>query len=99
MSNEIDLFISNGTCYSGVDQKADDDMIPCGNDANGHVACCQFTDNCLESSACYNRLFGVTYIAGCSDPSYEHQSCPNKFEDAGEWMLEFMTTALHPLHG
>lgn len=99
MSDEINLFISNGTCYTRIDLEADEAMIPCGNDANDHVACCQAGDKCLESSVCFNAAFGVTYMAGCSDPNYEHPSCPNKFEHIGEWMLPFMTSVLHPLHG
>lgn len=84
MSDDINIFISNGTCYSDAHLEADGAMIPCGNDANDHIACCQAGDNCLESSVCYNPEYGVTYVSGCSDPSYEHPSCPNKFNDNGE---------------
>lgn len=84
MSDDIDLFIANGTCYFADNRKADAAMMPCGNDANDHVACCQAGDYCLESSVCFNGDFGVTYIAGCSDPDYEHPSCPNKFDHFGE---------------
>lgn len=94
MSDDINLFISNGTCYLRIDLEADEAMIPCGNDANDHVACCQAGDNCLESSVCFNSDFGVTYLAGCTDPDYEHPSCPNKFEFIGEWMLTFMANAV-----
>ncbi|KAL1878191.1 hypothetical protein Daus18300_002108 [Diaporthe australafricana] len=87
MSDDIDIFVSNGTCYSSAHLKADSAMIPCGNDANDHAACCQAGDNCLESSVCYSPEYGVTYISGCSDPSYEHPSCPNKFNDrATPWL-------------
>lgn len=79
MPDEINLFVSNGTCYTGPYLEADEDMIPCGNDANDHAACCQAGDNCLESNVCFNGEFGVTYIAGCSDVTYEHPSCPHKF--------------------
>ncbi|KAI3393405.1 hypothetical protein diail_4300 [Diaporthe ilicicola] len=80
MSDDIDIFISNGTCYSAANLKADEAMIPCGNDANDHAACCQAGDNCLESNVCYDIAFGVTYISGCTDPSYKHPSCPDKFD-------------------
>lgn len=97
MSDDIDLFISNGTCYYGVDQVADESMIPCGNDANGHVACCQAGDNCLSHNVCFNSAFGVTYISGCSDNTYVHYSCHYKFDYIGEWMLMFMTSLQAPL--
>ncbi|EEY20115.1 conserved hypothetical protein [Verticillium alfalfae VaMs.102] len=73
-----DAFISNGTCYLAPGQEAIDSMIPCGNDAFGRVSCCQQGDMCLTSNACYNQQFGVTYLAGCSDPTYDHRSCPDK---------------------
>ncbi|KAK1772036.1 hypothetical protein QBC33DRAFT_173434 [Phialemonium atrogriseum] len=33
---------------------------------------------CLANKACYNGEFGVTYLAGCSDPDYNDSSCPDK---------------------
>ncbi|POS77787.1 hypothetical protein DHEL01_v203815 [Diaporthe helianthi] len=79
MPDGINLFVSNGTCYIGSKEQADKKMIPCGNAANEHAACCQAGDNCLESSVCYNGEYGVTYVAGCTDPAYEHPNCPPKF--------------------
>lgn len=96
MSNGINLYVSNGTCYSGPYREADKQMIPCGNDANDHVACCQAGDNCLKSSVCFNSAFGVTYISGCSDVTYEHPTCPYKFEDIGELTLIPMTSVILP---
>lgn len=32
-------------------------------------------------------LGGVTYLAGCSDPTYEDESCPDKRELSGEFIL------------
>ncbi|KAJ0120154.1 hypothetical protein J7T55_001009 [Diaporthe amygdali] len=81
MSDDIDIFVSNGTCYAGIKLLADPLMIPCGNVAVDHIACCQASDFCLESSVCFNAAFGVTYISGCTDPKYDHPSCPNKFSD------------------
>ena len=71
-------FISNGTCYVATGEKAASDFFPCGNDAFEHRTCCQAGDMCLSSRACYNSIFGVTYLAGCSDPDYKHASCPDK---------------------
>ncbi|SPO07075.1 uncharacterized protein DNG_09769 [Cephalotrichum gorgonifer] len=71
-------FVSNGICYLGPDSEADDLMFPCGNAALGHKACCQAGDMCLANRACFNGEFGVTYLSGCSDPSYGDESCPDK---------------------
>lgn len=84
MAEVPNIYVSNGTCYSGHNVEADPAMIPCGNDYFGHAACCQASDTCLESSACFNGQYYVTYVAACTDPDYEHESCPNKFKDAGE---------------
>lgn len=77
-------FISNGTCYYGPGEKAASVFFPCGNDALGHKTCCQAGDMCLSNRACYNGEFGVTYLAGCSDPDYEDDSCPDKQAFEGE---------------
>jgi hypothetical protein len=77
-SPDANAFISNGTCYIGAGKEADKRMLPCGNDALGHKACCQAGDMCLSSRACYNQEFGVTYLLGCSDPDYKDQNCPDK---------------------
>lgn len=79
--------ISNGTCYWAPDQKTDPIFIPCGNDAFGHKTCCQAGDKCVSSSACYNDLYGVTYLVGCSDPDYVDDSCPEKPGLAGKQRL------------
>ncbi|KAB5518885.1 hypothetical protein GE09DRAFT_506304 [Coniochaeta sp. 2T2.1] len=71
-------FISNGTCYFTTGLKADEDFIPCGNDAAGHKPCCQKGDKCVSSRACYNDKLGLTYLAGCSDPEYKDANCPEK---------------------
>lgn len=74
----LNAFVSNGTCYKGRGDSADDLMLPCGNAGLGHKTCCQAGDMCLSSHACFNGKFGVTYLAGCSDPDYEDGSCPDK---------------------
>ncbi|TPX11644.1 uncharacterized protein E0L32_007623 [Thyridium curvatum] len=71
-------FISNGTCYFGPNQKASSQFLPCGNDLFGRQTCCQAGDVCLSNHACYNGRFGVTYLAGCSDPEYRDGVCPDK---------------------
>ncbi|OQV05401.1 hypothetical protein CLAIMM_10152 [Cladophialophora immunda] len=70
--------ISNGTCYYDDGMQADSRYIPCGNAALGHKSCCESLDMCLSSHACYNGQFGVTYLAGCTDSSYDDPVCPRK---------------------
>ncbi|KAK1585004.1 uncharacterized protein LY79DRAFT_519498 [Colletotrichum navitas] len=70
-------FIANGTCFHGPGE-AVDEWLPCGNVVFGDKSCCQAGDMCLSSRACYNGRFGITYLAGCSDPEYRHPSCPDK---------------------
>ncbi|KAI6327156.1 hypothetical protein MCOR34_000586 [Pyricularia oryzae] len=77
MSNYNPL-ISNGTCYFSADKRSDQSFIPCGNDALGRVTCCGVGDNCLGNRACFNGAFGLTYLAGCTDPEYKDDSCPDK---------------------
>lgn len=81
VSGSPNIYIANGTCYYNNGYRADKSTIPCGNDYFGHVACCQASDTCLEKNACYNAQFGVTYIVGCTDPSYNATVCPNKYDD------------------
>lgn len=84
MAETPNIYVSNGTCYTGPDLEADAAMIPCGNAYYQPQACCQHNDNCLESSVCYNSNHGVTYVAGCTDKEYNASVCPDKFDDAGE---------------
>ncbi|OHW93451.1 hypothetical protein CSPAE12_07889 [Colletotrichum incanum] len=70
-------FITNGTCFHGPGEEVEE-WFPCGNAVLGDKTCCQGGDMCLSSNACYNGRFGITYLAGCSDPEYRHPSCPNK---------------------
>ncbi|EFQ32486.1 hypothetical protein CGRA01v4_05921 [Colletotrichum graminicola] len=73
----LNPFIANGTCFHGPDE-AVEEWLPCGNVVFGDKSCCQAGDMCLSSRACYNGRFGITYLAGCSDPEYRHPSCPDK---------------------
>lgn len=53
---DIDLNISNGTCYFAAGAQAADGFIPCGNAAlEGYAkSCCYVGDKCLSSQACFN---------------------------------------------
>jgi hypothetical protein len=73
-----DALLSNGTCYYAKGKESDDEMIPCGNAAYGHISCCQAGDFCMSSDACFNAEFGVTYLTGCTDKDYADNSCPDK---------------------
>jgi hypothetical protein len=76
--------ISRGHCYfDDSGEEAPSRYIPCGNSETGHLSCCESGDNCLSSRACYNGQFGVTYLAGCTDESYESDSCPFKGDYSG----------------
>jgi hypothetical protein len=70
--------ISNGTCYYKDSGRLPSRYIPCGNGALGHKTCCESLDMCLSSRACYNGQYGVTYLAGCTDPDYQDATCPDK---------------------
>ncbi|KAL7623188.1 hypothetical protein AAE478_006869 [Parahypoxylon ruwenzoriense] len=77
--------ISNGTCYSNINTKANGKYIPCGNVATGlDWACCAAGDLCMSSSACYHSKFDITYLAGCTDPQFKSPSCQNKGEFANQ---------------
>lgn len=68
-------FISNGTCYYEVGEESPSNMLPCGNAALGHKACCQAGDMCLDYGVCFNEKLEISYMAGCSDPKYEIDDC------------------------
>ncbi|KAH9897455.1 hypothetical protein F4778DRAFT_236088 [Xylariomycetidae sp. FL2044] len=86
MSNNDDdpnIQVSNGTCYSSAGEVLDASFIPCGNDAFGRQTCCGAGDNCLADNACFGfhgQGYGsyLTYMAGCTDPAYEADTCPQK---------------------
>ncbi|KAK6827702.1 hypothetical protein PG987_011043 [Apiospora arundinis] len=81
--SDLDLSISNGTCYFATNRKAADTFIPCGNAANAAYTCCLKGDVCLEGSVCFHpdgNSGGTTYIAGCTDPGFGSVAgaCPHK---------------------
>ncbi|KAK8065796.1 hypothetical protein PG997_012543 [Apiospora hydei] len=77
---EINVLISNGTCYKSASEKSYIDYIPCGNAASGqHYPCCSKGDMCMSSNACFNP--------GCTDENYKADACPNKgIYDNQEWV-------------
>jgi hypothetical protein len=76
--SDLDPDASNGACYWRSGNRSEDVFIPCGNSAFGHVNCCQVGDKCLEHGACFNSKYGTTYLAGCTDPLYLDEACPDK---------------------
>lgn len=80
MSNNSNLLLSEGTCYFGAGQPADSHFIPCGNaNLEGPQACCYEGDYCLSSNVCWDKTTVVTYIAGCTDPLFRSDKCPQRY--------------------
>lgn len=78
--SDNDLYISQGTCYFGPGQVSDRNFIPCGNaELSGPQSCCYVGDYCLAQTACWDNTTVVTYLAGCTDPTYSSSVCTNKF--------------------
>ncbi|KAK7940874.1 uncharacterized protein PG986_013261 [Apiospora aurea] len=77
--SDSDLYVSNGTCYFDRGQIANRHFIPCGNAVvNGPQACCYEGDFCLSSNTCWDNTTIVTYVAGCTDPSFSSSKCIQK---------------------
>ncbi|KAL5391628.1 hypothetical protein PMIN03_003213 [Paraphaeosphaeria minitans] len=81
--SDLDILVSNGTCYTKAGEKLDGSFIPCGNAAFGFQTCCGAGDNCMADNACFGvhgSGYGsqLTYQAGCTDPDYKDESCPDK---------------------
>ena len=64
-------------CYYAANTRAGSAIIPCGG-SSSISACCQIGDLCLSDSACWNPTHNVTYLYGCTDPTYTDASCPWK---------------------
>jgi hypothetical protein len=78
-SGEDDPYVAFGRCFfddSGEEMPSR--FIPCGNANFGVVTCCESGDMCLSSNACYNGQYGMTYVGGCTDETYQDDSCPDK---------------------
>ncbi|KAK4221014.1 hypothetical protein QBC38DRAFT_404047 [Podospora fimiseda] len=85
------ILVSNGTCYSAAGDELDKSFIPCGNSAFGPQTCCGAGDICLKNNACFGYHgsgYGsaLTYQAGCTDPEYKAQVCPDKHGIDGPWI-------------
>lgn len=91
---ETDPDIVNGDCYIAPNSEADAGFLPCGNALYGHRSCCAAGDVCLNSRACYNARFGLTYLSGCSDPDYSDPSCPDKVFDGKETHEDLQASSL-----
>jgi hypothetical protein len=77
--NNSALYLSEGTCYFGQGAKADPNFIPCGNaNLEGPQACCYKGDYCLSSNTCWDAETIVTYIAGCTDSTFQASTCPQR---------------------
>ncbi|KAK5047647.1 hypothetical protein LTR84_006312 [Exophiala bonariae] len=92
--SDYDPDISNGTCYYKDGGRLPSRYIPCGNKALGHKVCCESLDMCLSSRACYNGQYGVTYLAGCTDPDYQDESCPDKSPYQGTMSTTVILTSV-----
>lgn len=81
--SDLNILVSNGTCYTKAGEKLHESFIPCGNTAFGFQTCCGAGDNCMADNACFGihgSGYGsqLTYQAGCTDPDYKDKSCPDK---------------------
>lgn len=57
-------------CYHGPEALLDSRFVSCRNNENNFGSCCMLGDYCLQYGACFNLNSGMTYIAGCTDPTY-----------------------------
>ena len=71
------LSLGQTQCYYAADAMAGSAFVPCGG-IDSYSACCQLGDLCLSQNSCWNPSHNVTYLYGCSDPSYTDASCPWK---------------------
>ncbi|KAK5064292.1 hypothetical protein LTR84_000125 [Exophiala bonariae] len=69
--------IAQNDCYYAAGERAGSAIVPCGS-GDSISSCCQIGDLCLSDSACWNPTHNVTYLYGCSDPTYSDPSCPWK---------------------
>jgi hypothetical protein len=70
-------------CYYAAGKAALDQYIPCGG-GSGVSACCLAGDFCLQDGACYSPSTQMTYIAGCTDPTYSDSSCKGGSDTCGK---------------
>jgi hypothetical protein len=70
-------FAQTNQCFYAVDERAGSAIVPCAS-GSAFAACCQIGDICLSDSACWNPQYNVTYLYGCTDPTYSDYTCPYK---------------------
>lgn len=65
-------------CYfgPGAENRGTSDLVPC--ESSGQSACCLLGDTCLSGNTCYNFESGNLYQYGCTDITYQDESCPYK---------------------
>lgn len=105
---DINVNISNGSCYQHYESPLDPPFLPCGNALAGVQTCCFAGDACLEEAACAGVRDGVnvTYVAGCTNDMFLFNGCPSKppedvwapiaFCDDGTDQWAACTVAGHP---
>jgi hypothetical protein len=65
-------------CYfdAGAPNRGPANLVPCMN--TGQSACCLLGDICLSGNTCWNYDTGNLYQYGCTDITYEDETCPYK---------------------
>lgn len=65
-------------CYfgPGATNRGPSNLVPCN--GTGTSTCCLLGDTCLSGNACYNYATGDLYQYGCTDITYEDETCPYK---------------------
>ncbi|KAF2160616.1 hypothetical protein M409DRAFT_29004 [Zasmidium cellare ATCC 36951] len=82
-------------CYyaPGGQYRGPDNLVPCN--STGASSCCLLGDTCLSGNTCYNPNTGNLYQYGCTDITYNDETCPYKcgFDpDKSPWTaLEYCT--------
>jgi hypothetical protein len=66
-------------CYvgPGLEYRAPSFVVPCV-DNDEEVACCSLGDVCLSGNSCWNNQTSTVYQYGCTDITYNDQTCPSK---------------------
>jgi hypothetical protein len=65
-------------CYfgPGATNRGPPSLVPCN--GTGASTCCLLGDTCLSGNTCYNYATGDLYQYGCTDITYEDETCPYK---------------------
>ena len=73
----VPLTRTTDTCYYESGARAASYIVPCPSTASP-TSCCQLGDICLSDNACLSTGFNITYLYGCTDPTYQDATCPYK---------------------